>query len=66
VEALRRTRRLSAPQQPVVLCAADPLNLTGSIAPGPRIPAQSGRRIVIADGLIREAEAPERALRAAL
>jgi len=65
VEALRGTRRLSAPQEPVVLSAADPLNLTGGVAPGPRVPAQSSRRIVIADGLIGEAEAPERVLRAA-
>jgi ATP-dependent Lhr-like helicase len=47
----------------VRLSAADPLNLTGVILPGPRIPAVRTRTIVIADGLVTDgnihAEAPQ-------
>jgi ATP-dependent Lhr-like helicase len=57
VEALRRTRRL--PDEPaVVVSAADPLNLTGGIAPGPRVPAQSGRRVEIRGGRLAEVGSP--------
>ncbi|MGH0028794.1 MAG: DEAD/DEAH box helicase [Myxococcota bacterium] len=66
VDALRRTRRLPATSEPLVLSAVDPLNLTGSVAPGPRVPAQASRRIVVCDGHIEEAAAPGRDARAAL
>jgi ATP-dependent Lhr-like helicase len=54
VEALRSTRRLPEDREPVVVSAADPLNLTGGIAPGPRVPAHVGRRIEIRDGRLAE------------
>jgi ATP-dependent Lhr-like helicase len=38
----------------VRLSAADPLNLTGVILPGPRIPAVRTRTIVVADGAITD------------
>jgi ATP-dependent Lhr-like helicase len=40
----------------VRLSAADPLNLTGIILPGPRIPAVRKRTIVIADGVVTDGE----------
>jgi ATP-dependent Lhr-like helicase len=33
------------------LCATDPLNLTGILVPGPRIPAVRGRFITLRDGV---------------
>ncbi|MCU1488724.1 MAG: hypothetical protein JWM85_129, partial [Acidimicrobiaceae bacterium] len=35
----------------VSLSAADPLNLTGGILPGPRVPAVRGRTLVLRDGV---------------
>jgi ATP-dependent Lhr-like helicase len=37
---------------PVVVAASDPLNLTGSVVPGPRIPAVRHRRVTITDGTV--------------
>ena len=55
----------SPPEGHVVhLCAADPLNLTGVILPGPRVPAVRTRMITITDGAVTEdrfvARAPSR------
>ena len=42
VELLRIVRREDAPPDPVRVSAADPLNLTGVLLPGPRVSALSG------------------------
>ena len=42
VELLRVVRRDDAPQGPLRVSAADPLNLTGVLLPGPRVSALSG------------------------
>ena len=42
VELLRVVRREEAPPDPVRVSAADPLNLTGVLLPGPRVSALSG------------------------
>ncbi len=42
VELLRVVRREDAPSDPVRVSAADPLNLTGVLLPGPRVSALSG------------------------
>ena len=42
VELLRLVRREDAPSGPVRVSAADPLNLTGVLLPGPRVSALSG------------------------
>ncbi len=55
VEALRRTRRLPRRGEVVTLSAADPLNLAGILAPGPRIPAVAARTLSYRDGLAGEA-----------
>jgi ATP-dependent Lhr-like helicase len=35
----------------VTICAADPLNLTGVIVPGPRVPAVRTKQVTYIDGL---------------
>jgi ATP-dependent Lhr-like helicase len=46
-----RNFRHQDPAQLVVVAATDPLNLTGIITPGERIPAQLGYRILFRDGI---------------
>lgn len=53
-EAADRLRAIAGSEPPgeiVRLSAADPLNLTGIVLPGPRIPALWGRELVLLDGL---------------
>ncbi|MDP2342818.1 MAG: DEAD/DEAH box helicase [Deltaproteobacteria bacterium] len=52
VSALRAMRRKEKTQERVVLSAADPLNLTGIILPGARIPALVGHRLLFEDGVV--------------
>ena len=52
--------------EPLVLSAVDPLNLTGVITPGPRVPAVPRRRIEIRDGLVSEVAPPDDPARVAL
>jgi ATP-dependent Lhr-like helicase len=40
----------------VVVAAVDPLNLTGIVTPGPRVPAQMGGFVRYVDGLPEGAE----------
>ena len=51
VEALRRVRREPHSGERVVVPAVDPLNLTGGLLPGPRVPAQPGRTVLLVDGV---------------
>ena len=51
VEALRNTRRRERTGEVVRLAAVDPLNLTGVITPGPRVPAVRGNFVTYRDGL---------------
>jgi ATP-dependent Lhr-like helicase len=60
VGQLRSIRRLQGGSQLIGLSAADPLNLTGIITPGERIPGLTSNRILYRDGvpiLAREAGA---------
>jgi ATP-dependent Lhr-like helicase len=43
-------REGAAPQSFVVISASDPLNLTGILDGGPRVPAQAGNRVVLHQG----------------
>lgn len=63
IEALRQSRDASihpkakdtaaeAVPQWLILSAADPLNLTGIVLPGPRLPAVTGNLLIIRDGRI--------------
>ena len=54
LEALRKVRRQPRTEERVRLSAADPLNLTGVILPGPRIPAVRDRSIELVDGALAE------------
>ncbi len=50
VELLRVVRREEAPPDPVRVSAADPLNLTGVLLPGPRVSALSGGSVELLPG----------------
>jgi ATP-dependent Lhr-like helicase len=65
VDALRRVRRQERQGEQVIVCATDPLNLTGIILPGAKVPAQIGTRLVFVDGLPVTVPEPRSALRAA-
>jgi len=51
VEALRQTRRRERSGETVRLAGVDPLNLTGLITPGSRVPATRGNLVTYRDGL---------------
>jgi ATP-dependent Lhr-like helicase len=51
VEALRAVRRATDDDRIVLIQAADPLNLTGVLLPGPRVPAASGDAIAHKSGV---------------
>ena len=51
VETLRRVRRAPADGTIVTLSAADPLNLTGIVCLGNRVPATASTRIAFRDGV---------------
>ncbi len=55
VDALRRVARRPLDGTTVRLSGADPLNLTGIVMPGPRIPAVRGREVVLCDGAVVDA-----------
>ncbi|MGC8628377.1 MAG: Lhr family helicase, partial [Acidimicrobiales bacterium] len=54
-EELRRVQRSSPDGELVQLSATDPLNLSGTLLPGKRVPAVRTRTITYRDGLIVEA-----------
>jgi ATP-dependent Lhr-like helicase len=51
VGMLRDVRRNAPDASPISVTAADPLNLTGIVTPGARIPATAGNRVLYQDGL---------------
>jgi ATP-dependent Lhr-like helicase len=51
VEALRAGRREGARGECFEVSAADPLNLAGILTSGARVPAQTGTRLVLRDGV---------------
>jgi len=53
-EQLRSVARHPTDGVVVQLSAADPLNLTGVILPGPRVPAQRPRTITLKDGVVEQ------------
>lgn len=52
VREIRAIRNSNEEPELVIVSAADPLNLTGVIGPGRRIPGLSGNRIAYLDGLV--------------
>ena len=51
VESVRAIRNLPLSGDTITLSAADPLNLTGILVPGERVPAISGRTVSYRDGI---------------
>ena len=51
VDEIRRVRRRERNGERVEVSATDPLNLTGLVTPGPRIPAVATRTVTYIDGL---------------
>ena len=51
VDLARSTRRLEKTGEVIEISAADPLNLTGLVTPGPRVPAVMGQIISYVDGI---------------
>jgi len=50
VGALRQSRERNPDAPPIVISAADPLNLGGWLLPGPRTPAGMNNRVLLEDG----------------
>jgi ATP-dependent Lhr-like helicase len=63
VEALRAVRRADDGDHVVVIFAADPLNLVGTLLPGSRLPAGSGEAIAYRGGVPIEVGPPGALLR---
>jgi ATP-dependent Lhr-like helicase len=51
VGVLRAVRSRERNAEPIVVSAADPLNLVGLLLPGPRVPALHGNRVLYRDGM---------------
>ena len=58
VDALRRVRREERNGERAWVSAVDPMNLSGIIIPGARVPAQPGKGILFVDGLPAEGAPP--------
>jgi ATP-dependent Lhr-like helicase len=52
VEALRAVRKTPLSGETIRLSAADPLNLTGIVLPGPRVPAVAVNTVTYVDGAV--------------
>jgi ATP-dependent Lhr-like helicase len=52
VDELRKEQRAERQGEVVTLNAADPLNVTGIVLPGPRVPAVRTRKVVYRDGAV--------------
>jgi len=48
---LRSLRKTPAPGELITISGADPLNLTGTLTPGPRVAAVTANRIMLRDGV---------------
>jgi len=51
VAMLRETRRAPLAGKWISLSGADPVNLVGTVVPGPRVPAVTGNRVLYRDGV---------------
>ena len=52
VETLRAVRKAPLTGETITLSAADPLNLTGIVLPGPRVPAVAANTVTYTDGAV--------------
>jgi ATP-dependent Lhr-like helicase len=51
VAMLRETRKAAHTRQWISVSGADPINLSGTVVPGPRVPAVTGNRVLYRDGV---------------
>ena len=51
LESLRAARKIQPDGQVITISAADPLNLVGTLVPGDRVPAISGKTVSFRDGV---------------
>jgi ATP-dependent Lhr-like helicase len=51
VAMLRETRRAPLTRTWISVSGADPVNLVGTVVPGPRVPAVTGNRVLYRDGI---------------
>ncbi len=58
VEAIRAVRRLGTRSERLEVSAADPLNFSGILLPGERVPAVMGQRLLLVDGMQERSEQP--------
>ncbi len=58
IDVLRSIRKQQRTGEQVRISAADPLNLTGVILPGPRIPAIASNLVTLTDGVVSPAPDP--------
>ncbi|WP_338806331.1 DEAD/DEAH box helicase [Pseudomonas chlororaphis] len=56
IALLREVRRRPLDGSLIAVCGVDPLNLAGTLLPGPKVPALAGNRLVYRDGLPAAAE----------
>jgi ATP-dependent Lhr-like helicase len=54
LDLLRETAASRETGTEIRISASDPLNLTGILLPGPRVPAVRGRLVTIRDGNVQE------------
>jgi ATP-dependent Lhr-like helicase len=59
VDVLREVRKQRLAGETVQLSAADPLNLTGIILPGPRVPAIHANTVTYTDGAVPNEQVSE-------
>ena len=59
VEVARTIRRSRPTGQRIEVAGVDPLNLTGVVTPGPRIPAVLGQKVIYVDGVAVSADFAE-------
>jgi ATP-dependent Lhr-like helicase len=57
VDIARAVRRTPRTGRVIQLSAVDPLNLTGFVTPGPRVPSMLGNAVTYVDGVPQSAEA---------
>ncbi len=62
IDVLRTVRKQPRSGEVVRLSAADPLNLTGVVLPGPRVPAIGAGVVTYVDGAVAPATAPSTAI----
>jgi ATP-dependent Lhr-like helicase len=64
VEVSRAVRRQLLKGETIRVAAVDPLNLTGVITPGPRVPSQLGQSVIYVDGIpqAKPVESPAEAI----